>query len=306
MKIKSLKHVWMIALALLSLTSCIKNDIKELGTKGTPRVRIGESPENIQYFSIFTDVKTADLVTIRRDEVSQEDINKTVTVTVVNDPTQIESYNDANGTTFEPIPDSLYTVVESNGVKKSGDNFTVTFAPGISAITISIAIDGSKWDLAHTYAMYFKLTDGGGKTLYPDKTEAFAGVAVKNEWDGMYSYTGVITRNSADGPDPNLSGEVSGVDDIGLSTKGPNSVYLDGLYWHGGGGVGGVNKVYLTIDPATNLVTVKSEANATLKNTVGEDNYYDPDSKTFYLAFDWGVAPNTRVTKIQLKYTGPR
>jgi hypothetical protein len=75
--------------------------------------------------------------------------------------------------------------------------------------------------------------------------------------------------------------------------------------WANGTAIGGIDNTYLTVDPVTNLVTMAS-SNATLKNTVGKVNKYDPAAKTFTLAFDWGTPPDTRVVTMTLTYTGPR
>ncbi|RYE26827.1 MAG: hypothetical protein EOP45_03125 [Sphingobacteriaceae bacterium] len=63
--------------------------------------------------------------------------------------------------------------------------------------------------------------------------------------------------------------------------------------------------MYLAVDPATNKVTVSATGNSVLKNTAGYDNHYDPATRTFYLAFNWGTAPSTRIAVDTLVYTGP-
>lgn len=176
----------------LALSSCIKNDVKELGTAGTPRVRLGESPTNIQFFSPYTGLKTVQLVTVRRDEVSEAGVNQPLTVTLTNVPDSIDAYNNANGSSFEPLPDSLFTLISGQGVTRSGNVYTVTFQPGQTAVTIPISLNGSKWNLSHTYAMYFKLTDAGGKQITTGHKEILAGVAVKNKWDGVYEVSGTM------------------------------------------------------------------------------------------------------------------
>jgi hypothetical protein len=63
----------------------------------------------------------------------------------------------------------------------------------------------------------------------------------------------------------------------------------------------------LTVDPATNKVTVVATGNSAVQNTAGKDNYYDPDTKTFHLAFDWGAdANNKRIFEGTLTYSGSR
>ncbi|MBS1668633.1 MAG: DUF1735 domain-containing protein [Bacteroidetes bacterium] len=182
----------LLAIAVFS-SSCIKDKVTALGNTGTARVRLGETPTSIKYFSPFTDTKNVDLITVRRDDVSQAGDNQTVTVTLVNIPDSIVAYNDAKGSSFETLPDSLYTLIGGHGVEKNGDGFKVTFAPGVSAVTISVTLDGSKWDVSHTYAFYLKIVDGGGREINPNESESLAAVAVKNKWDGVYTVTGSFT-----------------------------------------------------------------------------------------------------------------
>jgi len=189
MKHKFLNYLLGCLVLFSALPSCIKNDVKEVGDKGTSRVRLAEVPDNVQYFSPFSDQKTIQLITVRRDAVSMSDVTQPLTVKLTNIPDSIVAYNSDNGSSFEVLPDSLFTLVAGKGVTRSGNVYTVTFDPGVTAVTIPITLNGAKWNLSHTYGFYFKITDAGGKQITTDHAEAFAGVAVKNKWDGIYEIT---------------------------------------------------------------------------------------------------------------------
>lgn len=281
MKIKILTFIGILGLLSASLVSCIKDDVKDLGTRGTPRVRIGEAPENIQYFSIFTDHKTIDLTTIRRDEVTNADVNQTVTVKLVNSPDSMDVYNSNTGASFESFPDSLYTIVTDKGVAKAGDEFTVTFAPGVTAIPISIIIDGSKWDVAHSYAFYLKVTDGGGKELYLDKDEALAGVAIKNEWQGSYHSVGVFHHP--------VNGDRPIDEDKKLITSGATSVEAP-LGDLGGSGY----YMILNVNPDNTVTITPSGATPNIDQSWGP-NYYDPAEKAFHLYYSYNTSAPRKV-----------
>ena len=189
---------------------------------------------------------------------------------------------------------------------KTATGYTLNLAAGKFAGDFTIALNGAKWDVAHSYALAFGLSATGDNiALNKDLDTIMIFLSVKNKYDGMYSYSGTIFRNSATGPDPALSGSFTNLPERSLITLGANSNSLVPL-WASGGGVGGIDNTYITVDPVTNLVTVASKNNATLKNTIGSINMYDPATKTFTLAFNWGVAPNTRVTTMTLKYVRPR
>jgi len=126
-----------------------------------------------------------------------------------------------------------------------------------------------------------------------------------NAYDGKYSINGTITRNSANGPDTSLGGTITNGPVRNLVTAGTNRLQLVPI-WKDGSNVGGIDLTHITIDPATNNVTVSSETNATVKNIDGAVNKYDPATKTFTLNFEWGTAPDTRSTSLTLKYTGNR
>lgn len=308
---KNLKYFMIAALAFM-VASCIKNDYTKLGTTGTSSVRLGETPENILFFSPFSNVENIDLITVRRDEVSAADVNKSLTITVANRPDSIDAYNDENDQNYETMPDSLYTLITSGGVTQTGNNYSVTFAPGVTAVTISIQLNGAKWDVSHSYAFYFVISDAGGKAITIGEGEALTVVASKNAYDGKFScvagavqrYTDPTTQTTGDA----LNGSMAGNPDVTLSTVGPYTVEISNLRWAGGAsGIAGINNLQATVDPLTNLVTMKALGNATLANVDGLENSYDPDTQTFTLNFQWNPTANKRtVLGLVLKYKGPR
>lgn len=308
---KNLKYIMIAALAFM-VASCIKNDYTKLGTTGTARVRLGEAPLEVQFFSPFSNVTNVDLITVRRDEVSAAEVNKSLTVKVNNRPDSIVAYNNAKGKNYESMPDSLYTLVTSGGVTQSGNTYSVTFAPGVTAVTISIQLNGAKWDVAHSYANYFVIGDAGGKAITIGEGEALSVVASKNAYDGIYScvagavqrYTSPTTETTGDA----LNGSMAGNPDVTLSTVGPNTVEISNLRWAAGAsGIAGINNLQATVDPLTNLVTMKALGNPSLANVDGLENSYDPDTQTFTLNFEWNPTANKRtVLGLVLKYKGSR
>ncbi len=182
------------SLAFLSLlftfSSCVKNDIVALTNQGSTFIKFLEAPENNLFFSPFTDVKSVDMFSIRKDPSSKEELNKATTITLTSVPTYIERYNDENGTSFDVLPDSLYTL--DNAFVKSGDKYTYTFAAGKFAKEFTIQLNGAKWDISHTYAVAFALSDVSGKKISGSDT-IIATVSVKNKYDGIYTVTGTFS-----------------------------------------------------------------------------------------------------------------
>jgi hypothetical protein len=306
MKNRFINYFFGLLILSAGLASCIKDDVKELGNTGTSRVRLAEAPDNIQFFSPFSDVKTIQLITVRRDAVSQSDVYQPLTVKLTAYPDSIDVYNNANGASFEPLPDSLFTLVAGKGVTRSGNVFTVTFDPGVTAVTIPIALNGAKWDLSHTYGFYFKITDAGGKQIAADHAESFAGVAVKNKWDGIYEVTGSMTdfvNSSLQHVNVYLSSHGYDNETYELRTAGPTTCWVFDPIVYGdyivpitsGSNLSGYGSFALGIefDPATDkIVSVFNLYGQPAGNTrsAGLDpsgvNAYDAATKTIQIKYN--------------------
>jgi len=296
-----------------ALSSCIKNKVTELGDKGTSRVRLAEAPDNVQYFSPFSNVKTVQLITVRRDAVSQSDVNQPLTVKLTAIADSIDVYNAATGQTFEQLPDSLFTLVAGQGVTRSGNVYTVTFDPGVTAVTIPIAVNGAKWDLTHTYGLYFKITDAGGKQISADHKESFAGIAVKNKWDGIYEVSGSMTdftNSSLQHVNVWLSSHGYDNETYELRTAGPTTCYVFDPIVYGdyivpitsGTNLSGYGSFALVVesDPATDKIAKVTNyygQPAGNGRSAGLDpsgvNAYDAASKTIQIKYNLLGGPGT-------------
>lgn len=310
MKTKFLK----IAIPLLAATifsACIKNKDEELGNAGTDKVKIVEAPRKSLFYSEFSDVKLIHLFSLRRDDASPASASQALSFKVTVSEDSLDAYNDEHGTTYEPLPDSLYSFV-SAGATKSGDVYTFNLGSNVAGAEFSIALNGAKWDIAHKYGMYFIITDPAGKTIASGTKEVFTTVEVKNIYDGVYSVEkGNVQRYNSPGvPTVGdvLNGDLAGkpTGGVSLATVSPTTVELSGFTWANGNGVAGIDHLQATVDPVTNQVTMKALGNATLKNMPGKENSYDPDSKTFTLNFHWNPAANAREMTLVLKYSKAR
>lgn len=283
-------------LLLCTFTSCVKNDIVALTNQGSTFIKLLEAPENNLFFSPFTDVKTVDLFSIRKDPSSKEEFNKATTITLLSVPTYIERYNDANGTSFDVLPDSLFTL--DNAFVKSGDKYTVTLAAGKFSKEFTIKLNGAKWDISHTYAVAFALSDVSGKKISKGADTIIATVSIKNEYDGTYTMRGYTLRAT----DAVRTGFFKGVN-MELHTQSPNGVMFASLQvWADLTGVG-IGYPELTVNP-DNSVDITSSGGA--RNAPDYKSYYDPALKTFYISFTWGAGPAARLAIDTLVYKGPR
>jgi hypothetical protein len=275
---------------------------------GKTLIGFPDGMESSTFFDPFTDVKTIDVFTLKKDAANNTDLKKAQNFVVSAVPDSIDAYNEANGTAYELLPSSFYTIgTSSTDVSVSGDNLTFKFASGDFAKNFVIKLDGSKLDLSKSYALAYKITDSAGVGIHAASRGAmYAFYSVKNKYDGVYTLGGTIARYIDGVADASLGGTYPDGLQVEVATIGTYTNSFS-LLWITGGGVGGIAGLQLTVDPATNKVTVIATGNAAVQNTAGKDNYYDPDTKTFHLAFDWGAnATNKRVFDGTLTYAGSR
>lgn len=316
MKFKSLKLFALVAAAISLFASCDKNTGSLKGA-GQTIVKLPQGAD--EKVAVALDFKAGYvpvvLLDVRRDAPNSGELNKTITVKIKNDPSILAAYNAAHGTSFQQLPAAAYKVNAANPF--NGTEWTVTFNAGEHAKPIMIDLDVSLLDLSKQYALGFTITDASGAKISNGLESALVEVGAKNKYDGIYSVvSGRVTRYTAPGSPANdaLSGPVGGNPDVTLVTVGANAVAFTGsggpvgLQWATGNnsGVAGIDGLRATIDPATNLVTMTSSGNATLKNLPGSTNRYDPATKTFYLSFHWNPTANVREYEVVLKYKGPR
>jgi len=297
---KIIKYITGFVLAGILFTSCIKDDEPSLGTKGNPFVKILEAPENNLFFTPFSSVDTVDLFSLRREEVSSTAMAEAKTVQLIIDTAAITEYNEANGTNYELLPDSLYTLVGSDN-SVSGLSVSMTIPTDAISSEFYVTLNGSKWDLTHKYALPVVITDSAGSKIRSGMNQVMVTLAIKNQWDRDYQSTGYF-YHPASPRALSLSKH--------LGTVSPTSVYCDL------GDLGGSGYVaLLTIDPITNKVTISDYSTGipidgldALPTTnpgytaawSGSDqcnNTYDPVTGIFYLRMAYLGSTGWRVSE---------
>ena len=92
MKYKFFNYLVFLSASLFLLNSCIKNEVTDLGDSGKTLLKFQEAPENQIFFSPFSDTRPVSLFSLRRDVNSQNELNKSATVTVKFDAAGIARY----------------------------------------------------------------------------------------------------------------------------------------------------------------------------------------------------------------------
>jgi len=299
---------------MVLLNACVKDD-RATGAQsagnGPSYVRIAEAQVYNQFFAPFTTINPITVFTVRRDAASAAVLQGSNTVVLTDITT---AYLASHTTVYSAMPSTLYTVASQAGVSYSSGVLTLAYGPGDFAKSIVFNIDGSKVDLSKQYAVAYTITNTGGLTRKAGLDTILATVAIKNAYDGVYSYAGSLARFNADGSADvvsTLGGTIVGGVTISLATtSGTTDAYSPGLYWSDGvTGVGGITGIQLAVDPATYKVTTTASGNAYVANIAGQDNYYDPASKTFHLNFGWYTAAppaSSRQAHLTLTYKSSR
>ncbi len=291
MKQNLLKLIGSVAMVSVLFSACIKDDDVELTTQGSSFIKVLQAPENAIFFSPFSDIKSVDLFSLRKNAASNADLMSPTAVKMTLVPDYIDRYNDANGTTFEELPDSLYTTA----IAKTGSVYDMSLAAGEAAKEFTIKLNGTKWDLSHTYALAFALSDVGGLKINDGKDTIIALLSVKNRWDGIYEVTGTFSdaTNAAFTNAYPLEWQ--------LQTSGPNTCIVadmvelgfPGYLFYTGAGYSyyGSFGLIVTFDPATDKI-------------VKVENYYGMPANTRSAALDpTGINAYQSDTKtINIKY----
>ncbi|TCC90084.1 DUF1735 domain-containing protein [Pedobacter frigiditerrae] len=310
-----------LLLAIVTLSSCLKDDSLVLDPdKGTNVIEFQNLSEivvhgsTIPLYSLsFEIANTPTIVPLTVSysgpaDGAPEDITINMglgTQTMINNYNTEQGKTGAVGASNEP-----YVILPSNMFSLTSNS--VVIRKGQKTATMNLSLNTSLFVIGVPYVVPLQITGTSSGTISGNFSKILVNVVPKNKYDGVYqSIAGTIQRYSAP-TTPTvgdaLNGSLAGNKDVSLVTLGANVNRITGLQWaSNGGAVGGVDPILLTVDPATNLVTLSSGTAPSLKAIVGKDNKYDPATKTFTLNFDWNQTANKReVLGLVLKFKGAR
>jgi hypothetical protein len=210
-------------------------------------------------------------------------LNVTLTTT---DLTALNSYNTANGTSYTPLPSADYKVLGS---------LTATVPANARLAYIKIVVNATAVGAANSGSFVLPITiaSASGQPIAQPEKALLYNILISNQYAGNYGVNGYVFRDTGGGiNDPSLGGNFSGFTQA-LGTVSAYAVTWAPL-WATGQDAAGVGGTTLTVDPATNNVTIASSANVTLVNAPGYTSHYDPAKQTFYISYKWGTAPSDR------------
>jgi hypothetical protein len=309
MKLKNIISFSALAVMLSTvLVSCLKDDAYD--NHETQSVR-PDGPQNAVYIGLTATSNTNHLQLAFEKSDADTTFNavpvliaggpapEDIQVTLAYDPAILGDYNTENGTSHEEAPTGLYTILnpgDSNG-------YVVTIPKGQSTGYLQLKLKPNDF-LGFDYALGLKIVSvSSGYIISSNFNTGILAIGVKNEWDGVYDYKGYSFRAG----DATLTGYFSGKE-MPLITKGANSVGFGSIPLWGDGNSGiAIGNPLLTLNtsaPPPYPVTITSDGGA--YNLPGYDSRYDPNTKTFYIAYTWGAGPAARQSIDTLTYLRPR
>ena len=179
------------------MQSCIKDDVVALGDTGSVFVKINDGPTKALYYEPFTTKKNVVVFNVRRDVNSPAELAKAATVSIIDAPELVAAFNKENDESFEALPTSIFTYVTDPSITKSGNKFTVNFAPNEFAKNIEISLDGSKWDLSKKFAIGYKVTEAPGAKISSAQKQILTMISLKNKYPVSTTHR-ALSRNVAE------------------------------------------------------------------------------------------------------------
>lgn len=323
-KVQSMKFLLFLVGLSLSITSCIKDDVEDLKDQGATVIKIvdGGGDAVVKPMNVDPTIETINVLDVRRDASTSAMLGQAATVTITNTQAFIDEYNTANGTHYELLPASAYTIAPESGVTVSGDSWTINLGAGEFARSIDITLDKSKMDLSKQYALGFQITQTSAGTISQSAASAIVNPLIKNKYDGVYNLVITTSGWGAYGIADGTPGEYG---EIALPTLGGNVVGFDNLVTHSNlqaaldatGAVTqfGAASPTFTFDLGTN--TLIAVDNAIPDDGRGRDfvmnpaapatdNVFDADGNiTLNYLMKQNGRPNQTI-KMELQYVGPR
>ncbi|MFT3910593.1 MAG: DUF1735 domain-containing protein [Ferruginibacter sp.] len=303
-----------IALAILG-TGCLKDKDFEDQVYGTqpgynPAVSIpAAAVDEIIPYGLISQSTPFDLVGPHIALEGTGPISSDVHVTLAVDNALVDSANVHNpGLGLIVLNPSEYVL-----------NLNRTIVAGHAYDSVVVTINNlAGLDPNNTYAIGVKIAsvDNGFQIVSPQQSIVIQ-INIRNMYDGIYTVeSGWTTRYDASGIPLGdaLSGDLTGNPDVYLVTTGPYSVGIPAppgpgqLAWAAGSNssVAGIDGLEVTVDGSNNT-SILSATLANLANWAGHDNFYDPATQTFHIAFQWtNTAGAPRDYEIVLKFKEPR
>jgi hypothetical protein len=269
-----------------SMTSCLKDEAHFVDFAGSPPVI--DIPT-----SAFYGVVANQGLTIQTAPVSYsfnvnlsgpKTLAQDVTVTLAVDPTVLTQYNAANGTSYQPLPASLYQFTTTTTTIKAGQRLapvTINFFSGADRITDQVGYNNAN------YALPIRVTSTSNNVAVSSNFGyKIISLKLKNQYDGTYLATGTFAHPTAGTRAINLEKELQTID---LQTVQTEFADLGGQGW--------LMQLRVNADNTVTLIPKGSANTGTVQFGV---NRYDPATRTYTLNYKYAGTGGDRVISEKL------
>ncbi|QOR76259.1 MAG: DUF1735 domain-containing protein [Thermoflavifilum sp.] len=295
---KILKYIQPILLITIwtAFAGCLKNNQYYVDlSKVSPSIQLPLAAANLNgvvTFS-FNVSNTPDTLPVYVNVASPNPLNTPVTATLGLDTAYLNQYNTNNGTNYELLPDSTYSVTGWDLTVPAGQRLAFT-----NVIIYTTKINASK-----SYILPITIV----KSSLPIENwnHLLLNIGARNQYDGVYVLTGYASHPT----NATLTGPYGPIN-VDLITSGINSVVMFQQHpWSNSSNSvlpSGYQPNY-TIDPNTFQVTVTNQVfGNTVLNSPGYNSHYDPNTRTIYAAWQYNGSGGTRTFIDTLTYISPR
>jgi hypothetical protein len=293
------------ALSLMSialLSSCLKSSPYYVDfTKDTPLVELPGSANvsgtagPFEVVGVLASATAASPFDVAVNLAAPKPLGSPTTVTLKANADSLNSYNNANGTTYTLLPASAYN---STGL-------SVTIPAGQNLVNLVIEVKTYLLDPTQSYVLPLTIVNGGGIKISNYNTVLY-GIVVKNAYDDTYTETGYKFHPTVGVSHP-LTGDIP-VTTVTATTSNTAVGDLGGSGYSFNFDVTGTNAVtnwvaegatppapqsgFFTADNPGGFVYTTSDGSqpgtAPYVQTT-YNNTYDPTSKTFFMHYGYGV-----------------
>jgi hypothetical protein len=304
MKSTKLK-ILLFIIGALALNSCKQDNVFGNITPNTERPIIEFSDPHgfksiaVDYGTSYVDLDITDIRFMIRTYVTQN-----ATAKIIIDPGVVYDYNDNNGTSYNVVAATLYSLVDNE--------FTLSANERSKPVRLHIKPS----DIANGQnAIGISIAEVQGGEVSRIAGSLVIAVSVKNKYDGIYHLKGFYTRTDMAAYNNPFETEVQ------MITTGPNSV---AMFWTDGGDYyqpfsnNGTLTAFSNVAPEVffnssdavsglNNITGDPTAGPFMTVSAGSNSRFVPGATpVIYLKYYYNTIPTNRIFADTLTYTGPR
>jgi hypothetical protein len=302
-KMKNMKNKILLGISFVALvlatSSCLKDDVGIDWTDDLAGKMYAEFPSNGANTFVIQPVATDQVFKFLVNIATDVPPTSNITLTFDFDLAALDAYN---AELHAEDPTMTWSWRMYPGAEILDESLVIEAGTRNAYVHVKLP-SADTLNLLNKYLVPVTITSAsGGVIIAANKKTVLYRLPLANKWEGTYKMRGWILREG----DPVLTGWRKNIT-VKMGTLGPNSIVWESTHVWGDGasGVGGIGNWEITINEATNKISLIDPDNAAVVLNPAYDNRYDPDTRTFYLDAYWGSGITNRREIDTLVYYGP-